>query len=66
MEDINFGNVWREAWNETRFVVKLVYQSLWQMITGKIGVDQMAGHCWDSKRGQYGGKLGRGFVYVCA
>lgn len=43
MEDINFGNVWREAWNETRFVVKLVYQSLWQMITGKIGVDQMAG-----------------------
>ncbi len=42
-EDINFLNVWGEAWNETKFVVKLVYQSLWQMITGKVGLDQMAG-----------------------
>ena len=24
-------------------MVKLVYQSLWQMITGKVGLDQMAG-----------------------
>ena len=29
--------------NETEFVVKLVYQSFWQMITGKVGVDQMSG-----------------------
>lgn len=42
-KDINFFNVWGEAWNETRFVVKLVYQSFWQMITGKIGVQEMSG-----------------------
>lgn len=42
-KDINIINVWGEAWNETKFVVKLVYQSLWQMVTGKIGVDQMSG-----------------------
>lgn len=42
-KDINIFNVWGEAWNETKFVVKLVYNSLWQMITGKIGVDQMSG-----------------------
>lgn len=42
-EDVTVFNVWGEAWNQTRFVVKLVYNSLWQMITGKIGVDQMSG-----------------------
>ncbi len=42
-EDVTFLNVWGEAWNNTRFVVKLVYQSLWQMLTGKVGVDQMSG-----------------------
>lgn len=42
-EDINFFNVWGEAWNETKFVVKLVYQSFWQIITGRIGVEQMSG-----------------------
>lgn len=42
-KDINALNVWGEAWNETKFVVKLVYNSLWQMITGKVGVDQMSG-----------------------
>lgn len=42
-EDVTFLNVWGQAWNETRFVVKLVYQSLWGMVTGKIGVDQMSG-----------------------
>lgn len=42
-EDITFFNVWGQAWNETRFVVKLVYQSLWGMVTGKIGMDQMSG-----------------------
>lgn len=42
-KDINFFNVWGEAWNETKFVVKLVYQSFWQMITGKIGVEEMSG-----------------------
>ena len=43
IEDVTFLNVWGEAWNETRFVVKLVYNSLWQMVTGKIGMDQMSG-----------------------
>ncbi len=42
-EDVTILNVWSYAWNETRFVVKLVYRSLWEMITGKIGVDQMSG-----------------------
>jgi regulator of sigma E protease len=42
-EDITISNVWGEAWNQTRFVVKLVYQSLWQLITGKAGMDQMSG-----------------------
>lgn len=43
MEDINILNIWGETWNETKFVVKLVYNSLWQMITGKVGVEQMSG-----------------------
>lgn len=42
-EDVNVLNVWGEAWNQTRFVVKLVYNSLWQMITGKVGMEQMSG-----------------------
>lgn len=42
-EDVTVFNVWGEAWNQTRFVVKLVYNSLWQMVTGKLGVDQMSG-----------------------
>lgn len=40
---INFFNVWGESYNETKFTVKLVYQSFWQMITGKIGVEEMSG-----------------------
>lgn len=42
-EDVTFFNIWGEACNQTRFVVKLVYNSLWQMVTGKVGVDQMSG-----------------------
>lgn len=42
-EDITLLNVWGQAWNETRFVVKLVYRSLWEMVTGKVGMDQMSG-----------------------
>lgn len=42
-EDVTFFNVWGEAFNYTKFVVKLVYQSLWDLITGKMGVDQMSG-----------------------
>lgn len=42
-EDINALNVWGEAWNQTKFVVKLVYNSLWQLVTGRAGMDQMSG-----------------------
>ena len=42
-ENVNAFNIWGECWNQTRFVVKLVYNSLWQMITGDIGIDQMSG-----------------------
>ncbi len=42
-KNINIFNVWGEALNETKFVVKLVYQSFWQMITGKISVSEMSG-----------------------
>lgn len=36
-------NVVADACNQTRFVVKLVYNSLWQMITGKVGMDGVSG-----------------------
>ncbi len=42
-KNINVFNMWGESWNYTKFVVKLVYQSFWQIITGKIGMDQMSG-----------------------
>lgn len=42
-KEITFANVWGEAWNMTKYVVKVVYTSLWQMITGKVGVEQMSG-----------------------
>lgn len=42
-KDITIFNVWAEAWNYTKFVVKLVYNSLWQMVTGKVGMEQMSG-----------------------
>ena len=42
-EDITVLNVWGQAWNNTRFVVKLVYQSLWDLVTGKAGMEQMSG-----------------------
>ena len=42
-EDVTFLNIWGECWNQTKFVVKLVYNSLWQMITGRVGVEQMSG-----------------------
>ena len=42
-EDITVLNVWGQAWNNTRFVVKLVYQSLWDLVTGKARMEQMSG-----------------------
>ena len=42
-EEVNALNIWGYAWNETKFVVKLVYRSLWDMVTGKTRMEQMAG-----------------------
>ncbi len=42
-EDVTVLNVWGQAWNQTKFVVKLVYQSLWELVTGKLGMEHMSG-----------------------
>ena len=42
-EDVTVFNVWGQAWNQTKFVVKLVYQSLWELVTGKVGMENMSG-----------------------
>lgn len=38
-----------------KFVVKLCNQSFWQMITGKVGVDQMSGPVGNCKRSEQRG-----------
>ena len=43
IEDVNAKNIWGHAFNKTIFVVKLVYQSLWGLVTGEVGIDQMSG-----------------------
>ncbi len=42
-EDISFWGVIRESWYNTIFAVKLVYTSLADMVTGKVGLDQVSG-----------------------
>ena len=42
-KEITILNILPNAWNNTKFVVKLVYTSLWDMITGKVGMEQMSG-----------------------
>lgn len=42
-EEVDALNIWGYAWNETKFVVKLVYRSLWDLVTGKTGMEQMSG-----------------------
>lgn len=42
-EAVSFKNIWGEAWNQTKFVVKLVYHSLWDLITGRAGMDSVSG-----------------------
>jgi len=42
-EDISFIGVIRESFYNTIFAVKLVYTSLLDMITGKVGLDQVSG-----------------------
>lgn len=33
----------REAYNNTKFVVKLVYKSLWDLLSGRAGIEQVSG-----------------------
>lgn len=42
-QEITALNILPNAWNNTKFVVKLVYTSLWDMVTGKVGMEQMSG-----------------------
>ncbi len=42
-EEVTFLNIWGEAWNQTKFVVKLVYHSLWDLVTGEAGMDSVSG-----------------------
>lgn len=42
-EEVTFLNIWGEAWNQTKFVVKLVYHSLWDLITGDAGMESVSG-----------------------
>ncbi len=42
-EDVTFVNVWGQAYNMTIYVVKLVYQSLFDMIRGAVSVNELSG-----------------------
>ena len=42
-EDLSFFGVIRDSWYNTIFAVKLVYTSLADMVTGKVGLDQVSG-----------------------
>lgn len=42
-EKATFFNVPGEAWNQTKFVVKLVYHSLWDLVTGEAGMETVSG-----------------------
>ncbi len=42
-EAVTFFNIWGEAWNQTKFVVKLVYHSLWDLVTGEAGMESVSG-----------------------
>lgn len=42
-EELGFVSLIKEAYNNTKFVVKLVYKSLWDLISGRAGVEQLSG-----------------------
>ncbi len=43
MEERSIISVIKEAYFNTKFVVKLVYKSLWDLISGKAGIEQVSG-----------------------
>ena len=43
VERVSISNVFQETFNMTCFVVKLVYKSLFELVTGGVGIDQVSG-----------------------
>lgn len=43
LEELSFISLVKESWYSTVFVVKLVYKSLWDLISGKAGIEQVSG-----------------------
>ena len=43
VEEKTFTSVISQSWYMTKYVVKLIYQSLFDMITGKVGMEQLSG-----------------------
>jgi len=43
MEDVTIKNVFPEAWHYMVFITKSIYKSLWEMVTGKTGLEQVSG-----------------------
>lgn len=42
-EKVGIGNIWIQSYNMTKFVVKIVYKSIWDMIRGAVSVSEMSG-----------------------
>lgn len=43
LEELSFVSLVKEAYYNTIFVVKLVYKSLWDLVSGKAGLEQVSG-----------------------
>ena len=43
LEELSFISLVNEAYCNTKFVVKLVYKSLWDLVSGKAGLEQVSG-----------------------
>lgn len=43
MEELSFTSLIKAAYHNTVFVVRLVYKSLWDLVTGKAGIEQVSG-----------------------
>ncbi|MBS7299324.1 MAG: site-2 protease family protein [Eubacteriales bacterium] len=43
LEELGFVSLINEAYCNTKFVVKLLYKSLWDLVSGKAGIEQVSG-----------------------
>ncbi|MBQ8637320.1 MAG: site-2 protease family protein [Clostridia bacterium] len=43
LDELSFVSLIKEAYYNTVFVVKLVYKSLWDLVSGKAGIEQVSG-----------------------